>query len=102
MWSSWVGAFIFVMGVIFTAGGIVYSTRRELSQSKLEINRLHEEKASITELLQTKSDINRLGAKQRDEERAALRRHFNMCLMLVAVEKEEEKRFRIAGQLKED
>ena len=74
-------ALIFVATAIFTAGGIVYGTRKDLSQ--------------------TKTDVNRIGAKQRDEERANLRRHFNSALMLIAAEDDRETRFRIAGQLRE-
>ena len=77
-----IGAAIFVVGVIFAAGKIV-------------------SKAT--------ADINRIGAKVRDKELAdferektALRRHYNMSLMMVASEDEREKRFRIAGQLRED
>ena len=43
----------------------------------------------------------RIGAKQRDEERANLRRHFNTALMLIAAEDDRETRFRIAWELRE-
>lgn len=77
-----IGAAIFVITVIFAAGKLVSKNS---------------------------SDINRVGAKVRDKELAdferektALRRHYNMSLMMVASEDDREKRFRIAGQLRED
>ena len=73
---------IFLIGAIFAAGKLVSKNN---------------------------SDINRLGAKMREKELAdferektALRRHYNMSLMMVASEEDREKRFRIAGQLRED
>ncbi len=82
MTAELIGAAIFVVGVIFAAGKIVSKTTL---------------------------DVNRLGSKVRDKELAdfekektALRRHFNVSLMMVAAEDDREKRFRIAGQLKED
>ena len=82
MTAELIGAAIFVVGVIFAAGKIVSKTT---------------------------TDINRLGSKVRDKEiaefereKTALRRHYNMSLMMVASEDDREKRFRIAGQLRED
>jgi uncharacterized membrane protein YhiD involved in acid resistance len=73
---------IFLAGVIFTAGGMTWANRKDLEQKAI--------------------DISRIGTKQRDEERANLRRHFNMALMQVAAEDDRDTRFKIAGQLKED
>lgn len=80
--TEWIGAIIFVVGAIFAAGKLISDAKAEGSQTRV--------------------DLNRMGQKMREEERANLRRHFNMALMLVASEDDREKRFRIAGQLKED
>jgi len=82
MIEALITAVIFLVGVIFAAGRLIYTQQEELKQTKV--------------------DLNRMGQKMREEEKAALRRHFNMCLMQVAAEDERETRFRIAGQLKED
>ena len=76
-----IGAAIFVITTIFAAGGVVWTTRKEL--------------------VQTKIDVNRVGQKIRDEEKTAWRRHYNSSLMQVACEDDRETRFRIAGQLRE-
>ncbi len=81
-WGAFLGAIIFAIGVIYAAGKIVQGTRNEATQTKV--------------------DVNRLGYKMHDEEKAAARRHFNICLIMVAAEPDPDKRFRIAGQLKED
>ena len=47
-------AITFLVGVIFAAGGIVYSTRKEIAQTKI--------------------DVNRMGQRNRDDEKAAARR----------------------------
>jgi len=80
--TAWLSALIFVGGVIFSAGGIVYSTRKELAQNKL--------------------DVNRLGGKGREEEKAAARRYHNLCMVIIAGEDNRETRFKVAGMLKED
>jgi hypothetical protein len=77
-----IGAAIFVITTIFAAGGIVWTTRKELAQTKI--------------------DVNRVGQKIRDEERSAWRRHYNSSPMQVAVEDDRDTRFKICGQLKED
>lgn len=73
---------IFIATAIFVAGGIVKSNRKEQDQ--------------------TKTDISRIGTKQRDEERAAARRYHNICMVIVANENDKDTRFKIAGMLKED
>jgi hypothetical protein len=80
--AEWIGAAIFIVTSIFVAGKLISGNRAAVEQSKI--------------------DINRIGQKIREEERANLRRHFNMALMMVASEEDKEKRFRIAGQLRED
>ena len=81
-----IGGAIFVVTVIFAAGKFVNSATE----------------GSKKELAQLKLDVNRLGSKLRDGDRANLRKHFNSSLMMVASEDDRETRFRIAGQLRED
>jgi hypothetical protein len=73
---------IFIATAIFVAGGIVKSSRKEQDQTKI--------------------DVSRIGTKQRDEEKAAARRHHNVSLVIVAMTDSKEDRFKIAGMLKED
>lgn len=73
---------IWLVGVIFVAGGIVYGQKKENAQLRL--------------------DVSRLGNKSRDEERAAARRYHNMCMVLIANEDDKDTRFKMAGMLKED
>jgi hypothetical protein len=82
MTEALIAAIIFLVGVIFAAGGRLSSIRKELAQSKL--------------------DINRMGSKNRDEEKAAARRYHNICMVIIANEERREDRFKIAGLLKED
>ena len=82
MSEGMIAAIVAVIGGIFAAGKLFSTT--EASQQ------------------QTKLDVNRIGQKMRDEERAELRRHFNSSLIQVACEDDRETRFRICGQLKED
>ncbi len=78
-----------LLGIVIGAGtGIFAAGKRSASAEK--------------DVAQSKLDINRVGSKGRDDEKAALRRHLNLCLMIVAAENDPDKRFRIAGQLKED
>ncbi len=81
-----IGAAIFAVGVIFAAGKFVNSategTKKELAQSKL--------------------DVNRLGQKLREGEKAAARRHHNLCAVIIANTENKDDRFKIAGLLKED
>ena len=76
-----IAAIVAVIGGIFAAGKLFSSVRENQDQTKL--------------------DVNRMGQKIRDEERAELRRHFNSSLMQVACEDDRETRFKIAGQLRE-
>jgi hypothetical protein len=80
--SEWITAAIFVVGAIYAAGRVLSNNKAEIDQAKI--------------------DLNRMGQKIRDEERAALRRHFNSSLLQVACENDRKTRFKIAGQLKED
>jgi hypothetical protein len=82
MMREWLTAAIFVATAIFTAGGIVLVTRRDLWQNK--------------------QDINRVGSKVREDEKAEARRHHNMCMVQIASEDDRDTRFKIAGMLKED
>jgi hypothetical protein len=77
-----VAAFIFLAGTIFATGGIVALTRKEIGQLKL--------------------DVNRMGNKSREEEKAAARRYHNQCMVAIANENDRDTRFKIAGMLKED
>jgi hypothetical protein len=80
--KEWVNAAIFMAGAIFAAGGIVLGTRRDLWQNK--------------------QDINRVGSKVREDEKAEARRHHNLCMVQIASENDRDTRFKIAGMLKED
>ena len=81
-----IGGAIFVVTVIFAAGKFVNSATE----------------GSKKELAQLKLDVNRLGSKLRDGERAAARRHHNICAVIIAAQDKEEDRFKISGLLKED
>jgi len=75
-------ALIFLAGVIFTAGGMTWANRKDQEQKAV--------------------DISRIGTKQRDEEKAALRRYHNASLVMIAMTENKDDRFKIAGMLKED
>jgi hypothetical protein len=80
--SAMVQAVIFAVTVVFVAGGIVYGSRMDHASTKL--------------------DVNRMGGKIRDDERAAARRHHNLCMVIVANTDDRDTRLKIAGLLKED
>ena len=82
MSEGFIGALVFLIGVIFTAGGIINGQKKENAQLKI--------------------DISRIGNKQRDEEKNAARRYHNICMVLESMIDDKETRFKIAGLLKED
>ena len=88
---------IFVVGVIFAAGKFVNSATEGSKQEIASLRQRYE-----TELAQTKLDVNRLGSKLREAEKAAARHHHNICAVIIATQQSTDDRFRIAGLLKED
>jgi hypothetical protein len=92
-----IGAAIFVVGVIFAAGKFVNSVTEGYKQEIAALRQRYE-----TEHAQTKLDVNRLGSKFRDLEKAAARKHHNICEVIIATQKSKKDRFKIAGLLKED
>jgi len=81
--NEWVVAVaIAVFGAIYAAGRIVAGTRKEVEHAK--------------------ADINRMGAKIRDEQKDAARRHHNLCLVKIAAENDRKTRFKMAAMLRED